>query len=161
MGEAASRRSSKVLLDARPLQGADSQRGKGSYVRGLIAGLLEEGFDGRTGLLFDAGLPLPPIPHGNLVAYTVRPRYRGRLGLVEEAAILGPWLATIAPAVYHATTLALPGRSRVPLVVTLHDLIPWVTGGWRMAGESSRWWLGRRQVRRDDDVVATSEVTAR
>ena len=161
MGEAGSRRSPKVLLDARPLQGADSQRGKGSYVRGLIAGLLEEGFDGRTALLFDARLPLPPIPHGEFVAHKVRRRYRGRLGLVEEAAILGSWLATISPAVYHATTLALPGRSQVPLVVTLHDLIPWVTGGWRMAGERSRWWLGRRLLRRADVVIAPSEATAR
>ena len=161
MGEADSRRTRRVLLDARPLQGADSQRGIGSYVRGLISGLLDERFDGQTALLFDAGLPLPPIPSGDFVAYTVRRRYRGRLGLVEEAAMLGSRLARFSPGVYHATTLALPGRSPVALVVTLHDLIPWVTGGWRMAGERSRWWLGRRLLRRADLVIAPSEATAR
>src|SRR6266700_4074635 len=45
----------RVLLDARPLQGAHAQRGIGSYVRGLITGLREAGFDARTALLFDAG----------------------------------------------------------------------------------------------------------
>jgi glycosyltransferase involved in cell wall biosynthesis len=161
MGQDRSHRTGRVLLDARPLQGADSKRGIGSYVRGLIAGLLEEGFDGRTALLFDTGLPLPPIPSGDFVAYTFRRRYRGRLGLIEEGATLGSRLARFAPAVYHATTLALPGRHQGPLVVTLHDLIPWVIGGWRMAGERSRWWLGRRLLQRADLVIVPSEATAR
>ncbi len=151
----------RVLIDARPLQGADSQRGIGSYVRGLIVGLREEGFDRRTALLFDAGRPIPPAPPGDFVAYTVRRSYSGRLGLIEEASMMGSRLAKMAPAVYHATSLVLPGRSPVPLVATLHDLIPWVTGGWRMAGERSRWWLGRRLVRRADKVIAPSEATAR
>lgn len=155
------RRGREVLLDARPLQSADSQRGIGSYVRGLIVGLLEVGFDSRTALLLDAGLPLPPIPSGDFVVHIVKRRYRGRLGLIEEAATMGSRLAPFAAAVYHATTLALPGRSRVPLVVTLHDLIPWVTGGWRVIGERSRWWLGRRLLRRADLVIAPSEATAR
>jgi glycosyltransferase involved in cell wall biosynthesis len=156
-----SRRTRRVLMDARPLQGPDSQRGIGSYVRGLIAGLLEEGFDTQTALLFDAGMPLPPIPSGDFVTHTVRRRYRGRVGLIEEAAIMGSRLAGFAPGVYHATTLALPGRCQAPIVVTLHDLIPWVTGGWRTVGERSRWWLGRRLLRRADLVIAPSEATAR
>src|SRR5215831_10967473 len=102
MGDARSPRASKVLLDARPLQGADALRGIGSYVRGLIAGLLEEGFDSRTALLFDAGSPLPPVPAGDFVACTVRRRYRGRPGRVEEAVAMGGDLRRIRPAVYHA-----------------------------------------------------------
>jgi glycosyltransferase involved in cell wall biosynthesis len=150
----------RVLLDARPLQGADSQRGIGSYVRGLIAGLIEEGFDNRCALLFDADRALPPVPRSGLVACTVSQRYGGRLGLIEEAATMGGRLAGIGPAVYHATTLALPGRCRLPVVATLHDLIPWAAGGWRMLGERSRWWLGRRLLRRADLVIAPSEATA-
>lgn len=161
MAKARPRLTPRVLLDARPLQTADSRRGIGSYVRGLIAGLREEGFDGRTALLFDASLPIPEIPAGDFVAYTKRRRYRGRLGLIEEGATMRSRLATIAPALYHATSLALPGRSPVPLVVTLHDLIPWVTGGWRMFGERTRWWLGRRLLRRADLVIAPSKATAR
>ena len=151
----------RVLIDARPLQGASALRGIGSYVRGLLTGLLEEGFDGHVALLLDGRLPPPPLPSGRFVAYNIRPRYAGRLGLVEEAATLGGRLERIRPAVYHATTLALPGRSPAPLLVTLHDLIPWALRGRAMWGERSRWWLGRRLLRRADLVLAVSDATAR
>jgi glycosyltransferase involved in cell wall biosynthesis len=153
--------SRRVLLDVRPLQDGNAKRGIGSYVRGLIAGLLEQGFDRRTALLYDATVPLPPLPAGDWLAYRVRRRYGDRLGLIEEAAAMPADLRRIRPALYHATTLALPGRSPAPLVVTLHDLIPWLTGGWRMLGERSRWWLGRRLLRRADLVITPSEATAR
>ncbi len=151
----------RVLLDARPLQGADAQRGIGSYVRGLITGLIDEGYDSRVALLFDASLPVPPMPESRFVACTVRRRYRGRLGLIEEATTVGSQLAQIRPALYHATTLALPGRCPVPLVVTVHDLIPWALGGRRLLGERTRWWLGRRLLRRADLVLVPSHATAK
>jgi glycosyltransferase involved in cell wall biosynthesis len=152
---------SRVLLDARPLQGADAQRGIGSYVRGLVVGLLEQGFDRRTALLFDAGRPIPRLPEGDFVVTTVRRRYGGRAGVIEEAAVMGGRLESLRPALYHATTMALPGRSPVPLVVTVHDLIPWALGGRHMLGERTRWWLGRRLLRHADLVIAPSEATAR
>lgn len=152
---------SRVLVDARALQGPDAQRGIGSYVRGLISGLREEGFDRRTALLFDAGLPMPPVPEGDFVACTVRRRYRGRPGRIEEAVAMGSDLARIRPAAYHATTLDLPARSPVPVVATVHDLIPWALGGPRLLGERTRWWLGRRLLRRADLVIAPSQATAR
>jgi glycosyltransferase involved in cell wall biosynthesis len=152
--------SNRVLLDARALQGADAQRGIGSYVRGLILGLREDGFDACTALLFDAGDPLPPVPTGDFVAYTVRRRYTGRLGRVEEAVTMRADLERIRPAAYHATTLALPSSSPVPLIATVHDLIPWALGGWTLFGERTRWWLGRRLLRRADLVLAPSEATA-
>jgi glycosyltransferase involved in cell wall biosynthesis len=150
----------RVLVDARPLQSADAVRGIGSYVRGLLAGLLEVGFDSRTALLVDAALPPPELPRSEFVAYGVRRRYRGRLALVEEAVTLGGKLERIRPALYHATTLALPGRAPVPVAATLHDLIPWAWGGPAMRGERLRWRLGRRLLRRADLVLAVSEATA-
>ncbi|HXM55796.1 MAG TPA: glycosyltransferase family 1 protein [Candidatus Dormibacteraeota bacterium] len=151
---------SRVLLDARALQGADAQRGIGSYVRGLILGLREEGFDVCTALLFEAGADVPPVPAGDFVAYTVRRRYNGRLGRVEEAMAMPGDLRRIGPAVYHATTLALPSASPVPLVATVHDLIPWALGGSRLLGERTRWWLGRRLLHHADLVIAPSKATA-
>jgi glycosyltransferase involved in cell wall biosynthesis len=151
----------RVLIDARPLQGPSGARGIGSYVRGLLAGLLEQGFDHNVSLLVDARLPTPSGPEGAFVAHSVRPRYRGRFGLMEEAATMGGRLERIRPRLYHATSLALPSRSPVPLVVTLHDLIPWALGGRQMWGERSRWWLGRRLLRRADLVIAVSSHVAR
>ena len=48
----------------------------------------------------------------------------------------------------------------MPAVATVHDLIPWALGGWRLLGERSRWWLGRRLLRRADLVLAVSQATA-
>src|ERR1700737_3203762 len=72
---------SRVLVDARPLQGPDAVRGIGSYVRGLLAGFLEAGFDRRTALLLDAGPPPPAPPPSDFAAYSIRRRYSGRFGL--------------------------------------------------------------------------------
>ncbi|HEY8802856.1 MAG TPA: hypothetical protein VIN00_07245, partial [Candidatus Dormibacteraeota bacterium] len=58
----------RVLLDVRPLQGPSAGRGVGSYARGLLKGLIAEGFDSRLTLLLDAGLDEPALPPG---AYTL------------------------------------------------------------------------------------------
>jgi glycosyltransferase involved in cell wall biosynthesis len=62
--------------------------------------------------------------------------------------------------VYHAIDLHLPGRSPCPLVVTLHDLIPWAWGGPRMRGERFRNLAAFRLLRRADAVIAVSDATA-
>ena len=66
----------------------------------------------------------------------------------------------IGPDVYHAIDFHLPGRSPCPLVVTLHDLIPWAWGGSRMRGERFRYMLFLRLLRRADLVIAVSNATA-
>lgn len=157
MQSAADRR---VLLDVRPLQGRDRLRGIGTYVRGLLGGLAEEGFDRHLGLLVDGREALPDLPRGEFVAFAVRPRYRGRAALVEEAVMMPGKLDRIGPGVYHATSLTLPARSRIPTVVTLHDLIPWALGGPALRGERARWWVGRRLLRQADLVIAVSRHTA-
>jgi len=149
----------RVLLDVRPLQSRDRMRGIGTYVRGLLNGLTEEGFDEHLGLLMDGREPLPDLPRGDFVAYAVRPRYHGRIALVEEAVMMPRKLDRIGLGVYHATGLTLPAGGRVPTVVTLHDLIPWALGGPALRGERLRWWLGRRLLRQADVVIAVSRHT--
>jgi len=149
-----------VLIDMRTLQGPSAKRGVGSYASGILHGLIEEGFDRNLTLLLDSDLPVPPLPVGEYRLASSRRRYRGQLAAYEEAVVLGSDLARIGPDVYHAIDLKLPGRSPVPLVVTLHDLIPWAWGGPRMRGERLRFWLGRRFLRRADVVVAVSKATA-
>ena len=144
----------------RPLQGPSAKRGVGSYASGILHGLIEEGFDRNLTLLLDSDLPVPPLPVGEYRLASSRRRYRGHLAAYEEAVVLSSDLARIAPDVYHAIDLKLPGRSPVPLVVTLHDLIPWAWGGPRMRGERFRFWLGRRFLRRADVVLAVSKATA-
>ncbi|HEV2966833.1 MAG TPA: glycosyltransferase, partial [Candidatus Dormibacteraeota bacterium] len=152
--------SPRVLLDVRPLQGPSAGRGVGSYARGLLGGLVAEGFDSRLTLLLDAGSDEPSLPPGRYQLAGSRRRYHGQLAGYEEAVALSADLERIRPGLYHAIDLRLPGRSPCPLVVTVHDLIPWAWGGPRMRGERLRFWLGKRFLKRADLVIAVSQATA-
>ncbi|MDQ6879035.1 MAG: glycosyltransferase family 4 protein [Candidatus Dormibacteraeota bacterium] len=149
-----------VLLDMRPLQGPSAVRGVGTYAAGLLQGLISAGYDPNLTLLLDAALPEPRLPVGSYRIARSRRRYHGQLSGYEEAVALGADLQRIAPDLYHAIDLRLPGRSPCPLVVTLHDLIPWAWGGSRMRGERLRFWLGKRLLRRADVILAVSQATA-
>ena len=149
----------RVLLDVRPLQGPSAGRGIGSYVRGLIAGLAEEGFAGRLAFLAFEDRELPSLPSGPPVQ-TVRRRWHGRLRAYEEAAVLGFDLDRIRPALYHAVDFNLPRRAPCPVVVTVHDLIPWAYGGPRMLGERVRYWAGKRLLARAELLLAVSRSSA-
>ena len=152
-----------VVLDMRPLQGPSAKRGVGSYAVGLLTGMVAEGFDQRLTLLLDARQPAPKLPPGRYSIARVVRRYRGNLSAYEEAVMLRGDLERLKPDVYHAIDLRLPGSAPCPLVVTLHDLIPWAlrVGGSRMWGERMRYWLGRRLLRNADLVLAVSKSTAK
>ena len=152
--------SERVLIDARLLQGPGAGRGEGTYARGLLGGLLEQGFQDRALLLLDVDLPAPDLPGEGWRTATVRRRYHGRFAAYEDAAVLGMDLERIRPAAFHALRLGLPGRSPVPVAVTLHDLIPWAWGGARMLGERIRHLPGKRLLRSADLVIAVSAATA-
>ena len=144
----------------RPLQGPSARRGVGTYAKGLLAGLIEEGFDPNLTLLLDSDLPVPPLPVGGYRLAGARRRYRGHLAGYEDAVALGSDLARIGSDIYHAIDLKVPGRAPCLLVVTLHDLIPWAWGGPRMRGERLRFLPGRRLLKRADAVLAVSQATA-
>lgn len=144
----------------RPLQGPSAGRGVGTYAKGLLNGLVAAGFDANLTLLLDAGEAEPALPAGNFRLTHTRRRYRGQLAAYEDAAMLGFDLQRTKPDVYHAINLHLPGRTPCPLVVTLHDLIPWAWGGPHMRGERMRFWLGKRLLKRADVILAVSQTTA-
>lgn len=149
-----------VLLDMRPLQGPSSVRGVGAYARGLLNGMIEAGFDANLTLLLDVAFDAPAMPAGKYRIATCRRRAHGQLAAYEDALVLPRDIARFGADVYHAIDFRLPARSPVPLVVTLHDLIPWVWGGATMRGERLRFWLGRRLLHRADLVLAVSSSTA-
>ncbi len=144
----------------RPLQGPSAGRGVGAYARGLLKGLIAAGFDSNLTLLLDAAFDAPALPVGGYKLAGCRRRNHGQLAAYEDAVALNSDIQRIGPDVYHAIDFHLPGSSPRPLVVTLHDLIPWAWGGSRMRGERLRYGLFRRLLRRADLVVAVSNVTA-
>ncbi|HEY0830696.1 MAG TPA: glycosyltransferase, partial [Candidatus Dormibacteraeota bacterium] len=149
-----------VLLDMRPLQGPSAGRGVGAYARGLLKGLVAAGFDSHLTLLLDVAFDAPALPVGEYKLAGCRRRSHGQLAAYEDAVLLNRDIERIGPDVYHAIDFRLPGRSPVPLMVTLHDLIPWAWGGPRMRGERLRYWPFRRLLWRADLVVAVSNATA-
>jgi glycosyltransferase involved in cell wall biosynthesis len=149
-----------VLLDMRPLQGPSAVRGVGSYARGLLKGLIAEGFDSHLTLLLDVAFDEPDLPPGAYRLAGSRRRYHGQLAGYEEAVALRSDLERIKPDLYHAIDMRLPGRSPCVLAVTVHDLIPWAWGGPRMLGERLRFWPGKRLLKRADAVIAVSQATA-
>ncbi len=150
-----------MLVDARPLQGGHGRRGIGTYTRQLLRALVGAGFDERLAILVDPGRPLPELPPGRQLACLAAHRSGGRLGCYQDALGLGRTLARLAPACYHAVHPSLPLAAPVPVVVTVHDLIPWRLRGAGMRGERWRTWPARRLVARADLALAVSETTAR
>jgi glycosyltransferase involved in cell wall biosynthesis len=148
-----------VLLDMRPLQGPSAARGVGSYARGLLRGLIDSDFDANLTLLLDGALAEPALPAGRYRIATTARRSHGQLSAYEDAMALGRDIEAARPDVYHAIDFHLPRRSPRPLVVTLHDLIPWAWGGPRMRGERLRYALFRRLLLRADAVIAVSNAT--
>ena len=149
-----------VLLDMRPLQGPSGGRGIGAYARGLLGGLVRAGFGPQLTLLLDVAFDQPLLPPGGYKLAGCRRRSHGRLAAYEDAVALTADIQRIGPDVYHAIDFHLPGRSPRPVVVTLHDLIPWAWGGPRMRGERLRYMAAFRLLRRADAVIAVSEATA-
>jgi glycosyltransferase involved in cell wall biosynthesis len=144
----------------RPLQGPSAARGVGAYARGLLKGLIEEGFGSNLILLLDVAFDAPALPVGDYGLAGCRRRNHGQLAAYEDAVVLTSDIQRIGPDAYHAIDFHLPGRSPCPLVVTLHDLIPWAWGGQRMRGERLRYWPARRLLRRADLLIAVSTATA-
>src|SRR5439155_1457334 len=123
-------------------------------------GLVRAGFDSNLTLLLDIAFDEPALPAGRFKLAGSRRRSHGQLAAYEDAVVLTADIQRIGPDVYHAIDLHLPGRSPCPVVVTLHDLIPWAWGGPRMLGERFRYLAGRRLLRRADLLIAVSNATA-
>ncbi len=151
----------RVLIDGRPLQGASSVRGIGSYARGLLAGFTEIDDPPQVSLLLSGHREPPPE-----VSATVRPASR-RIRVVHPT--LQPVADTVFVAralrdahadLYHAIEFGQPLRTRLPVVVTVHDLIPFVMPHDYPWVRRAR-ILGLRLLRRADAVIAVSEATRR
>src|SRR5207249_1093996 len=149
-----------VLLDMRPLQGPSGGRGVGAYARGLLEALIRADFDSHMTLLLDVAFDEPDLPPGPYRLAGCRRRSHRQLAAYEDAVALTADIQRMAPDMYHAIDFHLPGRSPRPVVVTLHDLIPWAWGGPRMRGERLRYMAAFRLLRRADAVIAVSQATA-
>ncbi len=149
-----------MLVDARPLQEGHALRGIGTYTRQLLAALIAAGFGERLACLVAPDRPPPSLPGGRPLLLAARHRARGRLAAYQDLLLLPGTLAALRPAAYHAVHPSLPGRAPCPLVVTVHDCIPWRLRGRAAWGERLRAGPARRLLARADVCLAVSAATA-
>lgn len=151
-----------LLLDGRPLQSRSSLRGIGTYTRGLISGLVELGEAGEIGLLLARGAADPPEVRldGVRPARERIPLLHPTLQPVADPFLIARALRQIRPELYHGVEFGQPVVARVPVVVTVHDLIPFLYRRdypWVRRARA----LARRLLSRADRVIAISQATAR
>ena len=117
----------RVVMDGRPLQGASSVRGIGSYERGLLAGFAELADPPEVSLLLSAHPSRPPEVTSAVLPSARRiPVIHPTLQPVADTVFVARALRGVRADLYHAIEFGQPLRTRLPVVVTVHDLIPFV-----------------------------------
>jgi glycosyltransferase involved in cell wall biosynthesis len=152
---------SRYLLDGRSLQDGSALRGIGTYLRGLLGGYLALGISHDVSLVLERGASLPSdLSAAGFGEHPARlPALNRHLRPLLDPVAVRLALGADRPGVYHAVEYAQPLLPPVPVVVTVHDLIPFV-----MPREYP--WMRReralplRQVRHADAVIAVSRSTA-
>jgi glycosyltransferase involved in cell wall biosynthesis len=147
-----------VLIDGRPLQGDSASRGIGTYLRGLLEGMTEIGAAPQVGILLAGRAPAPSDLAGFRVAARV-PRLERRAQVLADPLLIARALRGHPARLYHAVEQGQPWRSALPVVVTVHDLIPFLLPGYSGRSRALR-RPGMRLLRRADAVIVPSRATA-
>lgn len=151
-----------ILLDGRPLQGPSAVRGIGSYARGLLAGFAEQQPAPRIELLLAAHQPTPAARDacGATDSGARLPTLHPTLQPLADPFLVAAATARVRPALYHALEWGQPIWAHCPVVVTVHDLIPFVF-------PDDYPWVRRARIpalhllKRATRVIAPSRATAR
>lgn len=148
------------LLDGRALQDRSSMRGIGTYARGLLQGFHDVGVADQIELLLRKDLPEPPaaLTHGARISKDHLLATKRRIQPLVDPFTVSLALRRTQPSLYHGLEYAQPLSAKCPVVITVHDLIPFVTDAYP--------WLRRERVlalrllRRADALIADSRWTA-
>jgi len=157
---AAAHRIRRILVDGRPLQGDSAARGIGSYLSGLLEGVAGIGFAPQVALLLARGVAAPRMARDlGLRAVAAVPRLERRAQVLADPLLVGTALRHTQSRLYHAVEYGQPWRSPVPVVVTVHDLIPFLLPGYSWRSRLLR-RPGLRLLPRADAVITPSQATA-
>jgi glycosyltransferase involved in cell wall biosynthesis len=147
------------LLDGRPLGGKSGVRGIGSYLRGLLGGMHSIGLDERVDLILRRGDPLPELDAIQVRPGPRLPVLKERVQPVADPFLVAALLLRHPYALYHAIEYAQPIASRVPVIATVQDLIPFLFSD-PYRGMRRQRLLALRQLRGADAVIVPSRATA-
>jgi len=123
--------------------------------------MAEIGFASRIGVLLggDASLPAELASRGLEVEARV-PRLERRAQVLADPHLIARALRGHGARLYHAVEGGQPRRAPVPVVVTVHDLIPFLLPGYSWRSRLLR-RPGMRLLRRASAVIVPSQATAR
>ncbi|MGI8847381.1 MAG: glycosyltransferase family 4 protein [Candidatus Dormibacteria bacterium] len=145
-------------MDGRPLQGGSAPRGIGTYVAGLLDGLASLGMTSRLSLLLSRdALPSYLATSGAGVGPRL-PCLNRRIQPLADSLLVAGALRRHRPRLYHATEYGQPAAASIPVVVTVHDLIPFVLPGYPWKSRE-RLRLAVHQLRRADRLIVPSRST--
>jgi glycosyltransferase involved in cell wall biosynthesis len=149
------------LLDGRSLQDRSSTRGIGTYLRGLLDGLHALDADSRVSLMLRSGAPPPAeLDRWRAAPGPRLPVLKRRLQPVADPFLVSRVLRRYRPGLYHAVEYAQPiAPGGVPVVVTVHDLIPFLFPADYPWMRRER-LLALRLLRRADALITPSTATA-
>lgn len=152
----------RYLLDGRPLIGVSATRGIGTYTRALLDALVDLGHVNRLSLLLPRGAAVPESVGARGIPVAGRlPVVKRRLQPITDSLAMAPLLWRIRPRLFHALEWAQPLLpTRTPVVITVHDLIPFLFTDRDYTWMRRERWLALRQLRRADAVIAVSQQTA-
>ncbi len=150
-----------TLIDGRSLQDRSAVRGIGTYLRGLLSGFAELGVAKDVELVLRGGLPIPReveqfglrTPRGRI------PNVLRRLQPLADPFFVAKVLRRLRPQLYHGVEYAQPITSSIPVVITVHDLIPFVFPRQYPWMRRER-LLALRLLRHADALIADSNSTA-
>ncbi len=142
--------------------------GSGQYLRHLWAAITRlsgthHAFSGDFTLLLPPGVSAGTAGAEANRAHTPRPAHHGRLGKLvwEQWTVVGE-AGRRGAHILHVPYLSAPVRRPMPVVVTAHDMIPWVLPGY-MGGPAVRLYMAltAAAVRRADLIIADSDASRR
>jgi glycosyltransferase involved in cell wall biosynthesis len=147
-----------VMIDGRPLQNASSVRGIGSYLRGLLDGLAELDHSDLVSVLLSKGPPpdeLAPLHWTRRRIARVHPTLQPSLDLL----FITSAVFRERPRLFHGVEWGQPVGTRTPVVMTVHDLIPFLFPRHYPWVRRAR-LLPLHLLRRSSRVIAVSEATS-
>ena len=145
----------RVLVDGRSLEDASADRGIGTFLRGLLGGLVQEADLDVAALVRDPRAAPPGIR-----PVRVTRRMPPRLSAAEHGLRLPVDLWRARPDVFHSPAMSPPWASPSPWVQTIHDVAPLVLDDPRYTKPRARWQRHARRVRGAAAVVAVSHYSA-
>ena len=149
------------LIDGRALQDRSALRGIGSYVRGLLSGYAELGAASDMSLLLKRGpVPTEVAAMGIDIAPVRLLQTKRRIQPLADPLLVAAAIRRSHARLYHGVDYGQPLQSPVPVVITVHDLIPFVFPH-RYPWMRRERIVALRLLKRADALIADSHSTAR